>query len=151
MKHSKWWVRAGLLLLVASLPFAACTPHAPPKADRTKPATVVAIAGTDLSRVILTKDAAKRLGIETSTVHDEQVHGASRKVVPYSALLYDVDGTSWVYTSTASLTFVRARVTVDFIAGNTVVLTDGPPSGTVIVTVGAPELFGAELGVGDEA
>jgi hypothetical protein len=68
-----------------------------------------------------------------------------RKVVPYSAVFYDVRGDSWTYTQPAPLTFVRHRVTVDYIDGDRAVLSDGPPAGTEVVTVGATELSGTEV------
>ncbi len=71
-----------------------------------------------------------------------------RKLVPYSALLYDLKGDTWTYTRTAPLTFVRQRVTIDYIDGETAVLLDGPTAGTDVVNVGATELFGAEFKVG---
>ncbi len=151
MRHGNQWVRAVALVLFACLQVTACAQTASPVEDQTKPATVVPIAGTDLSRVILTSDAAKRLGIQTTQTRSEDIRGAPRTVVPYSALLYDLTGLAWVYTNPAPLTYVRAQVAVDDIAGDRVVLTSGPPSGTVIVTVGAPELYGTELGVGDGA
>jgi hypothetical protein len=71
-----------------------------------------------------------------------------RKVVPYSAVFYDVRGDGWAYTQPAPLTFVRHRVTVDYIDGDRAVLSDGPPAGTEVVTVGATELSGTEVTVG---
>ena len=71
---------------------------------------------------------------------------ALRKVIPHSALMYDALGKTWVYTNPAPLTFLRARVTVDFIDNNVAVLLDGPATGTPIVTVGSTLLFGSELG-----
>jgi hypothetical protein len=38
---------------------------------------------------------------------------------------------------------------VNYIDGNVVVLKDGPPAGTVVVSVGAAELFGTEFKVGN--
>jgi len=74
--------------------------------------------------------------------------GALRKIIPYAALIYDADGGTWVYTKEPNaLAFVRYAVTVDFIEGDMVVLTEGPPAGTEIVTVGGQELFGTETGV----
>lgn len=72
-----------------------------------------------------------------------------RKVIPYAALIYDADGGTWIYVEDdpATRTFVRYPVTVDFIDGDLVVLTEGPPAGTKVVTVGGQELFGAETGV----
>lgn len=75
--------------------------------------------------------------------------GAQRLTVPYQAVLYDDRGAAWVYTSPEPLVFVRARVQVDHIEGQTAVLADGPRAGTNVVTVGVAELYGAEVGVGE--
>jgi len=106
------------------------------------------MGGTDLNRVILTEQAAKRLGIETAPVRETQVQGKLRKVVPYAAVFYDLNGKTWVYTNPEPLTFVRANISVDYIEGDLAVLSEGPPSGTKAVTVGSPELYGTEFGVG---
>jgi len=98
--------------------------------------------------VILTAEAAKRLDIQTAPVHDAQVRGKLRKVVPYAAVFYDLNGATWVYINLEPLNFVRASISVDYIDGDLAVLSDGPPSGTEVVTVGAPELYGTEFGVG---
>jgi hypothetical protein len=42
------------------------------------------------------------------------------------------------------LVFVRQHVEVHSIDGNRVVLAEGPPAGTAVVTVGATELMGVE-------
>jgi hypothetical protein len=74
--------------------------------------------------------------------------GAPKKVIPYSAVLYDVSGDAWVYTNPEPLAFVRHRVTIDTIDRGVATLRDGPAVGTKVVTVGAAELLGAESGVG---
>jgi hypothetical protein len=74
--------------------------------------------------------------------------GAQRKVVPYSSVIYDLKGDAWAYTSPAPLTFVRDRISIDFIDGDKAVLTQGPAAGTAVVTIGAAELLGTESGVG---
>jgi len=74
--------------------------------------------------------------------------GGARSVVPYGALLYDVNGDAWVYISTAAGTYQRAPVVVDYIEDDQAVLLDGPDEGTPVVSVGAAELFGTEFGVG---
>lgn len=130
-----------LLLVVVVISPSSETKATEPQA---KPATV------ENDRVILTEQAAERLGIETAAISDSQVQSAGgetslRKVVPYSAVLYDVDGTAFVYTSPQPLTFVRAPISVDYIKGDLAVLSDGPSSGTTVVTVGSAELFGAEF------
>jgi hypothetical protein len=71
---------------------------------------------------------------------------AMRSVVPTSSVLYDAKGKTWVYTSPEPMVFVRHAITVDHIDGDRVVLSDGPASGTTVVTVGAAELLGTEYG-----
>jgi hypothetical protein len=72
-----------------------------------------------------------------------------RKVVPEGAVVFDPHGEAWVYTNPEPLVFIRHAVEIDRINGDgTVALTDGPPAGTVIVTVGAPMLLGTEFEVG---
>lgn len=74
--------------------------------------------------------------------------GSHRQVVAYAAVIYGLNGETWVYTNPEPLAFVRHYVTVDYIDGNLAVLLEGPPAGTAVVEVGAAELFGVELGVG---
>lgn len=74
--------------------------------------------------------------------------GTQKKIVPYSAVLYDLNGDTWTYTSPEPLTFIRHPISVEYIEGDTAVLLDGPPSGTEVVTVGVAELYGTEFGVG---
>ena len=109
-----------------------------------EPAAVEAIAGRAVKRVVLTPSAAERLGLETATVERR----GARKIVPYSAVLYDEHGETWVYTSPARLTFVRAPITVAAIEGDAAFVSAGPPAGTRVATVGAAELFGTEFGAG---
>ena len=73
----------------------------------------------------------------------------TRKVIAHGAVLYDEHGDTWTFTSPAPLTFLRQKIDIDYITGRSVVLRDGPPAGTTVVTVGAAELLGAELGVGE--
>lgn len=75
--------------------------------------------------------------------------GGNRLVVPYRAVLYDMDGETWVYTSPEPLVFIRAPIEVDYVEGDTAVLASGPPVGTAIVKTGATELHGVEFGVGE--
>jgi len=118
------------------------------------PLTVEPVEGSDLHRVTLSARAAERLGIETAPMGGADATGrlvgvgarGARSVVPYSAVLYDARGDTWVYTNPASLVFLRERVSVERIDGDRVILTNGPPAGTTIVTVGGAELLAAELG-----
>ena len=70
----------------------------------------------------------------------------TRRVVPNSAVIYDPKGQTWVYINPEPLVFVRHAVTVDYVDGDRVVLSDGPAPGTMVVTVGAAELLGTEYG-----
>jgi len=109
-----------------------------------RPANLEPVAGTTLNRVVLSARAAERLGIETVPVG----HTKARPVIPYSAVLYDARGETWVYTNPQPLVFVRNRVGIDYIDGDRAVLVDGPPAGTAIVAVGGAELFGTEFEFG---
>jgi hypothetical protein len=73
---------------------------------------------------------------------------AARKVVPFAAVLYDKTGATWVYTRSEPLVFVRQPIIVDYIDGELAVLSEGPPVGTAIVSVGVDELFGTEFKIG---
>jgi hypothetical protein len=112
-----------------------------------RPAQVEAIKGSDVSRVILTERAAGRIGLQTVPV--QAVAGAAGSM-PLAALVYDRDGNTWVYTVAGPLTYVRQRVAVARVSGETVVLQSGPAAGTAVVTVGASELLGSEYGVAGE-
>jgi hypothetical protein len=71
-----------------------------------------------------------------------------RKVVPHSSLIYGAHGETWVYTSPERLTYVRHPVVVDYVEDDLAVLSDGPPAGTEVVSVGAAEVYGTEFEVG---
>lgn len=147
--RNRWMV--AVLIIAAALTLTACGTQSTQTAEGSSsdpPARVERIAGTDFSRVILTAQAANRLGIQTAPVQDAQVQGKPRKVVPYAAVFYDLNGKTWVYTNPGPLTFVRASISVDSIDGDLAVLSEAPPSGTQVVIVGAPELYGTEFGVG---
>jgi hypothetical protein len=74
--------------------------------------------------------------------------GKLQTTIPYAALIYEVDGGTWVYVKDSdSLSFVRESVTVDHVEGDLVYLIEGPSVDTQVVTTGAAELFGAETGV----
>jgi membrane fusion protein, heavy metal efflux system len=243
MQRSNRWLVG--VLLIAAVQLAACGQTSAPTASHSQPAKVEHIDGTELSRVVLTPEAAKRLDIQTAAVSEEQRtrkrivggeivslpssgvmvrvplgesdlgavdrsqpasilpldiadktpgitakliekpavkdpkdastalyyaidgkksgladkqrirvelaltgSGKPQKVVPYSSVIYDLNGKTWAYTSPENLTYVRHPIDVDYIENDVAVLTDGPSSGTTVVVVGAAELFGTEFGVG---
>jgi hypothetical protein len=71
-----------------------------------------------------------------------------RKSVPFSSVIHNERGEAWVYTMPQPLVFVRHRIEIDYVSDDVAFLTEGPPSGTVVVSVGAPMLFGTEFKVG---
>lgn len=58
-----------------------------------------------------------------------------------------MQGETWAYTNPEPLVFIRQSIIIDFIEGDLAVLSEGPATGTAVVTVGAAELYGAEVGV----
>jgi hypothetical protein len=148
MRHSKRWI-AILGLLVALPLLSACTQTSAEGTSGEEPAKVEHVEGSeDVSRLTLTPKAVERLGIQTTPLREEKVAGKQRKVVPYGAVLYDADGKTSVYVSTAPNVYVREPITVDLIEGDRAVLSAGPTAGTAVVSVGAAELYGTETGVG---
>lgn len=123
-------------------------------ADPRPPATVTKIAGSAVEQVQLTWPALRRLGIATAAVRLARVavagRSSTRKVIPYSAVVYDTRGAAWTYVRTAPRTYVRQRITILDIQGGTAVLGRGPAIGSQVVTVGAAELLGTEYNISGE-
>jgi hypothetical protein len=110
-----------------------------------RPAHLEAIGGSNIKKITLTPKAAQRLDIQTGKVRQDQ---SGRKVVPYAAVVYDKDGSTWVYTNPQPLTYIRHAIIVELIKGEDAVLKEGPDVGMQVATTGAPQLYGAEKGVG---
>lgn len=66
--------------------------------------------------------------------------------VPWDAVVQDVYGGSWVYVKAGEHAFERRRVSPRYVVDGRMILADGPPEGTEVVTAGAAELFGTETG-----
>jgi hypothetical protein len=131
-----------VVLVVAAPPLSACAEVETETASGYTPAKVEPVDGTDdLKRVTFTAEGAKRIGLQTEAVRE----AGKRRVVPYAAVIYDPEGTTFVYTSPKALVYVREEIEVDRIEGDRALLSDGPPAGTEVVTVGAAEVYGAEL------
>jgi len=73
---------------------------------------------------------------------------AETMAIPYSAVIYDIHGGTWVYQQTAPQIFVRRRIEVAAVVDGNAVFAHGPAPGAKIVTSGVMELFGSEFGVG---
>jgi uncharacterized protein YceK len=74
--------------------------------DEPPPATVESIAGSPVQQIQLTEQAMRRLGITTQQIRVAKVAVAGRPgshlVIPYSAVVYDTDGSTWAYVNTAA-------------------------------------------------
>jgi hypothetical protein len=118
------------------------------------PATVKPIAGSRVQQVQLSAPAIHRLGIVTRPVRAaggaDSGRAGSRSEIPYSAVVYDTDGSTWTYVAATGRAFVRNRVSIAAIDGRTAILTTGPAVGAQVVTVGAPELLGTEYDISGE-
>ena len=145
MRRLRWFlvVPAAVALLLLGLELTEKEATEEAAAGEGEPAHVEPVAG-GLSRVTLTPSAAERIGLETEPIRRR----AGRKIAPYSAVLYDTEGRTWVYASRARLTFVRAPIEIAAIRGDQAFLSDGPPAGTQVASVGAAELYGTEFEVG---
>ncbi len=106
-----------------------------------KPYTLEPVEGEDVLRVIMEESAVERLGIETVAVEKS----GSRLVVPYDAVYIDAHGDFWVYTNPEPFEYVRAPIDIVRESSTEAFLSEGPPQGMQVVTVGVPELYGSEI------
>jgi RND family efflux transporter MFP subunit len=123
-------------------------PEVPPTPIRPAPAPpgADAVAATmDLMYAADNPGGTLRLGQKVEVSVPLRDSGESL-VVPWSAVIHDIQGGTWVYQRTAPQTFVRQRVAVRFVSDTLAVLASGPPSGAPIVADGAAELYGTEFG-----
>jgi hypothetical protein len=133
---------AGLVLIAGSASLFACaeTPEAETE-HLYEPAELEPIKGTDVQRVIFTAEGAERTGLQTAPIRQN----GDKKIMPYAAVIYTPNGNEYAYTSPEPLTFVRQEIEIDRVDGDSVMLSDGPPAGTKVVTVGAAEVYGTEF------
>jgi hypothetical protein len=150
MRNRNFWMVAILMIGALSLVIFTRASADETETGYSEPAVVEPIEGTSLNRVTLSQKASERLGIETAAVEDEEVGGAPAKVLPYSAVLYDANGDTWTYTNPEPLVFVRHKISIDRVDGESAILSEGPDAGTKVVTVGAAELIGTEFGVDED-
>ena len=112
-----------------------------PLAEPYEPAHLESTGPDQPARVILTEEAAHRVGLQTTKVRLED----GDLEVEHAALVFDKKGKPWVFTVVGPLTYVRAPVGIKEIDDELMILSSGPPPGTEVVTVGAIELWGTEL------
>src|SRR5262245_21498217 len=110
------WIVVGLVTVALGLSGCTSTTTTQTGVDTTAESKVEDIPGKDVKRVTLTEHAAMRLGIKTATVGALAPGAAAGTpapsagpgtVVPYSAVMYDADGKTWVYTVPRQFTYER--------------------------------------------
>lgn len=144
--------RGRWLLLAATGPvlIAGCGKVEPVAYKAPDPFVLEEIKGTEQVRLKLEPEAVERTGIKTGKVSAvvQFGTGAGGLRIPYDALLYKPDGTTFVYVNPKPNVYLRHDVTVGYVKGGTAVLSAGPEIGAAVVTTGAAELMGIEFGVG---
>ncbi len=111
------------------------------------PSANAAAATVDLFYELQNTDGALRLGQRvgvTVPLRDDE----ESLVVPFSAVVHDVQGGAWVYERTAPQSYTRRRVQMQRVVGEFAALASGVKPGANIVTTGVAELFGTEFGAG---
>ena len=137
--------RVGLALaavLTLGSALAGCVGNPVEATPAQEPVVVEHAEDSEIGRLSMTEQGADRLGLETSPVTADASGGLR---IPYAALLYLADGSTWVYAETDELVFERAAVSVVRVEGDSVLLSSGPEPGTDVVVIGAAELLGAEF------
>lgn len=102
------------------------------------------VASGEPKVVTFTEESARRAGVELVRVERD----GDLLVVPSAALIYDKSGAVVVFTADSPLTYRRAEVTLTRDTGVKAWLSKGPAAGTLVVTIGANQVWGAEQGVG---
>ncbi len=67
-------------------------------------------------------------------------------VVPWAAVLHDIQGGTWIYEALENHAYTRRRVEVRDVVEGFAILARGPAPGTPVVVVGAAELYSTEFG-----
>ena len=133
----------GCVVAVAVATSAGCAEIESVTAEPYEPAALESTGPDKPARVILTEEAVDRVALQTT-----EVKALGKDLtVDHAALVFDKAGKPWVFSVVAPRTYVRAAVTIKEVQDNVVTLSAGPPAGTQVVTVGAIELWGAELGI----
>ncbi len=138
---------AGLVLIAGVVTLPACgggsTGYDYETASHHDPAELEPIKGTDVNRVIIDAEGVERAGIQTAPIRQN----GQGTVIPHSAVIFDAEGHTYTYTSPEPRTYVRQKIVIDDVVGDSVMLSDGPPAGTEVVTVGAALVYGSEFEV----
>jgi hypothetical protein len=88
-----------------------------------------------------------KIGAQRADVGTTPVTGSDEnRELPYAALLYNADGSTFVYTATGPLTYRYTPIHLEkVVADGTISFTGGPKPGTKVVTSGVPQVHGADI------
>ena len=133
----------GCVVAVAIATSAGCAEIESVTAEPYEPAALESTGPDKPARVILTQEAVDRVALQTI-----EVKALGKDLtVDHAALVFDKAGKPWVFTVVGPRTYVRAAISIKETQDGLVIMSAGPPVGTQVVTVGAIELWGAELGI----
>ncbi|ATG89729.1 membrane fusion protein MtrC [Methylomonas koyamae] len=111
------------------------------------PSANPAAATVDLFYEVKNSDASlrpgQRVGVSIPLRSEDE-----NLVVPWSALVYDVNGGSWIYQALQANVYQRRRVQVLRVVDDQAAVTGDIVAGIEVVSMGVAELFGTEFGVG---
>jgi hypothetical protein len=133
----------GCVVAIAVATSAGCAEIESVTAEPYEPAALESTGPDKPARIILTDEAVDRVALQTTEVKNL----GKDLTVDHAALVFDKAGKPWLFTVVGPRTYVRAAVTIKEVQDNVMTLSAGPPAGTQVVTVGAIELWGAELGI----
>lgn len=115
------------------------------------PPTATPLSATvDLYYELPNPDAKLRPGERVTVRVKLPASSGPQRVIPWSAVIHDISGGTWVYEQTAERTYVRRRVQVRYVVEEEgqqlAVLAGGPELGAKVATAAVVELFGTEFG-----
>lgn len=91
--------------------------------------------------VTFSKVGAQRADVGTTPVAESN----GDRSLPDAALLYNSDGSAFVYTATGPLTYRYTPIKLLRADNGTMFFTGGPKPGTPVVTSGVPQVHGADI------
>ena len=133
----------GCIVAIAVATSAGCAEIESVMAEPYEPAALESTGPDKPARITLTDEAVDRVALQTT-----EVKALGKDLtVDHAALVFDKAGKPWLFTVVGPRTYVRAAISIKETQDGLVIMSAGPPVGTQVVTVGAIELWGAELGI----
>ncbi len=87
-----------------------------------------------------------KIGVQRADVGSTPVTaGDGHSELPDAALLYNADGSTFVYTVTGTRTYTYTPIKLLKVVDDTLYFTGGPKPGAPVVTSGVPQVHGADI------